>query len=136
MHQCITSLPQCLHFVTSLHSMSWPIECILSNIEYYCSVYHQIFTANLLLQETVNLPTAFYVIMQKNMCHRLSGYDRLAEEQDDAFLFCSTSFSQLIISYSFTHPSIALYLKFSVIFGGLERVLPHCEGEACLTDCK
>lgn len=117
----------CLHIITSLHSMSWPTECILSDIEYYCSVYHQIFTAN---------PTGFYVIMQKIMCHRLSGYDCLAEEQDDPFLFCSTSFSQVIISYSFTHPSFALYLKFSVIFRGLERVPPNCKHETCLTDCK
>lgn len=44
--------------------MTWPAECILRKIEYYYSAYHQISTAKLLLQEAVNIPKAYYVIMQ------------------------------------------------------------------------
>lgn len=63
-HQCITSLPLWLYSITSFHSMTWPAECILRKIEYYYSAYHQISTAKLLLQEAVNIPKAYYVIMQ------------------------------------------------------------------------
>lgn len=48
--------------------MSRPAERISSDSEHYCSVYHQVFPANLLLQGTVNIPTAFYVFMQKKLC--------------------------------------------------------------------